>query len=46
MPFIDLSLYISKFGILIKLYIVLALIGEININNSRIIFKNFIRQYR
>ena len=46
MPFIDLLLYISKFGILIKLYIVLALLGEININNSRIIFKNFIRQYR
>ena len=43
---LDLLLYISKFGILIKLYIVLALLGEININNSRIIFKNFIRQYK
>ena len=45
MPFADLSLCISKFGILIRYNIVLALAGEINIRIDRIIFKNFISEY-
>ena len=45
-PLVVLVSYISRFGILIKLYIVLALAGEINIRSIKKIFENFISKYR